>query len=268
LINDVDKERMPRPAKAEHPEGDYRNHAAKESVNFAFEFNVPGGDMRLDLPLGVMRPEADQMPSACKNWFTVGRWADVANRNCGIQWVTLDAPLVEVGEISARFLNSQFDPDSWRKTVEPTQKLYSWAMNNHWGTNYRAYQEGLTRFRFVLRPYRKSDPAQNCRFATGLSQPLLPLRARGPKANPSPVLRLSSDDVLITGLKPSDDGKALIVRLFGASGKVSSIKLRWSSIQPTAVFLTDTSEKPGAPVRGAITVPGSGLVSLRAELGN
>jgi len=40
--------------------------AREESVNFAFEFNVPGGDMRLDLPLGVMRPEADQMPSACK----------------------------------------------------------------------------------------------------------------------------------------------------------------------------------------------------------
>ena len=266
LINDVDKERMPRPAKAEHPEGDYRNHAAKESVNFAFEFNVPGGDVRLDLPLGVMRPDADQMPSACKNWFTVGRWADVANRNCGIQWVTLDAPLVEVGEISARFLNSQFDPDSWRTSVEPTQKLYSWAMNNHWGTNYRAYQEGLTRFRFVLRPYRKSNPAENSRFATGFSQPLLPLRARDPKANPSPLFRLSSDDVLITGLKPSDDGKALIVRLFGASGKARSIKLRWLAVQPTALALTDTSEKPGTPVRGAITVPGNGLVSLRAEL--
>ena len=268
LINDVDKERMPRPAKAEHPEGDYRNRASKESVNFAFEFNVPGGDVRLDLPLGVMRPEADQMPSACKNWFTVGRWADVANRNCGIQWVTLDAPLVQVGGITARFLNSQFDPDSWRTTVEPTQKLYSWAMNNHWGTNYRAYQEGPTRFRFVLRPYRKTDPAENSRFATGFSQPLLPLRARDPKVNPSPLLRLSSDDVLITGLKPSDDGKALIVRLFGASGQDRSVNLRWDAVQPKSVRLTDTSERPGEAVRGAIAVPGNGLVSLRAELGD
>jgi len=266
LINDLDKERMPRPAKAEHPEGDYRNRAAKESVNFAFEFNVPGGDVRLDLPLGVMRPEADQMPSACKNWFTVGRWADVANSHCGIQWVTLDAPLVQVGGITARFLNSQFDPDSWRKTVEPTQKLYSWAMNNHWGTNYRAYQEGLTRFRFILRPYRKSDPAENSRFATGFSQPLLPLPARGPKPDKAPLLKISSEDVLVTGLKPSDDGHAIIVRLFGASGKTETVKLDWGAFEPKAVFVTDTSEKAGANVDGRVTVPGYGLVSLRAEV--
>jgi alpha-mannosidase len=263
LINDVDKERAPRPAS-----GDYRDRTAKESLNFAFEFNVPDGDVRLDLPLGVMRPETDQMPSACKNWFTVGRWADVANRDCGIQWVTLDAPLVQVGGITATLLNSQTNPDVWRKSVEPTRKIYSWAMNNHWGTNYRAYQEGLARFRFVLRPYRKSDPAENTRFATGFSQPLLPLPARGAKPGKSSLLRVSSEDVLITGLKPSDDGKALIVRLFGASGKNRSVGLDWGTLRPKSVTLTDTSEKPGVVVRGAVAVPGNGLVSLRAELGN
>lgn len=261
LINDVDKERAPKPAN-----GDYRERSAKESVNFAFEFNVPGGEMHLDLPLGMMRPEADQMPSACKNWFTVGRWADVANRDRGIQWVTLDAPLVQVGEISARFLNSQYDPDTWRKTVAPTQKLYSWAMNNHWGTNYRAYQEGLTRFRFILRPYRRSDPAENSRFATGFSQPLIPVAARGEKPVASPLLTVSGEDVFVTGLKPSDDGRAIIVRLFGASGKNESVRLKWKSAQPTAVFLSDTSEKAGAKVGGRISVPAGGLVTLRAEL--
>jgi hypothetical protein len=266
LINDLDKERVPPPAKAEHPEGDYRNRAAKESVNFAFEFNVPGGDVRLDLSLGVMRPKADQMPSACKNWFTVGRWADVANRDCGIQWVTLDAPLVQVGGITATLLNSQTNPDVWRKDVEPTQKLYSWAMNNHWGTNYRAYQEGPTRFRFILRPYRKSDPAENSRFATGFSQPLLPLPARSSKPDKAPLLKTSSEDVLVTGLKPSDDGRALIIRLFGASGKTETVKLDWGDLKPKIVSATDTSENPHEKVGNRVTVPGYGLVSLRAEL--
>jgi alpha-mannosidase len=261
LINDVDKERAPRPAN-----GDYHERSAKESVNFAFEFNVPGGDMRLDLPLAVIRPEADQMPSACKNWFTVGRWADVANRNRGIEWVTLDAPLVEVGGITATLLNSQTNPDTWRKTVGPTQKLYSWAMNNHWGTNYRAYQEGLTRFRFILRPYRKSDPAENSRFAIGFSQPLLPLRARGAKPPKSSLLRLNSDDVLITALKPTDDGHAVIARLFGASGRAASLKLDWGGLKPKTVFTTDTSEKPRTKVGSRVSVPGYGLVSLRAEV--
>ena len=73
--------------------------------------------------------------------------------------MTLDAPLVQVGGITATLLNSQTNPDVWRKEVEPTQKLYSWAMNNHWGTNYRAYQEGPVVFRFVLQPHGPFDPA-------------------------------------------------------------------------------------------------------------
>lgn len=48
-----------------------------ESVHFGFEPNVPGGVMRLDIPWAVIRPEQDQLPGACKNYFTIGRagWA-------------------------------------------------------------------------------------------------------------------------------------------------------------------------------------------------
>jgi alpha-mannosidase len=256
-INTVDKERLPARS--------YMAKEGKESVNFAFPFAVPNGDMLLDLPLGVMRPEADQMPSACKNWFTVGRWADVSNRSRGVTWVTLDAPLVEVGGITATLLNSQTNPDIWRQHVEPTQKLYSWAMNNHWGTNYRAYQEGPTVFRFILRPHGRRDVAEASRFATGFSQPLLPVRASVAKPSGTPFLRVEPDDVLVAALKPSDDGKAVIVRLFGASTKARSVTLRWGVTPPAGVFLSDTSERAGEEVRGKIQVPACGLVSLRAE---
>ena len=74
----------------------WRRKARRASTS-PFPFHVPDGDMLLDIPLGVMRPEADQMPSACKNWLTVGRWADVSNQDCGVTWVTLDAPLVASG---------------------------------------------------------------------------------------------------------------------------------------------------------------------------
>jgi len=215
--------------------------------------------------LGVMRPEADQMPSACKNWFSVGRWADVSNRMYGITWVTLDAPLVQVGGITATLLNSQYDPNVWRKHVEPTQKLYVWAMNNHWGTNYRAYQEGPTVFRFVLRPHGRRNPAEASRFATGFSYPLLAIPARAGKPSGTPLLTVEPSDIIVTALKPSDDGKALIVRLFGASAEARSASLKWGDVQPKAVFLSDTSERPGKRAGNRIEVPASGLVSLRAE---
>jgi hypothetical protein len=259
LLDTVDKKRL--------EAASYHANEGKESINIAFPFNVPGGEMRLDVPLGVIRPEHDQMPSACKNWLTAGRWADVANQNYGVTWVTLDAPLVQVGGITATLLGSQFNPDVWRKKIEPTQKLYVWAMNNHWGTNYRAYQEGPVQFRFVLRPHRgRAADAENSRFATAFSQPLVATPARGRAPSPTPLLRVEPADVLVTALKPSDDGKAWIIRLFGAGGAPANAKLLWSQPAPKTVWLSDTSERPLQKLTGDIPVPAWGVVTVRAEL--
>ena len=257
IINTVDKTRL-----------DVKSYMAKEgkeSVNFAFPFNVPDGEILLDIPLGVMRPELDQMPSACKNWFSVGRWADISNKKRGVTWVTLDAPLLQVGGITATLLNSQTNPDVWRKKVDPTRKIYSWAMNNHWGTNYRAYQDGPVVFRFVLRPHRQPNPVESARFGLSRSFALLPVRASNASQPPAPLLQLDSPDVLVSALKPADNGNAVIIRLFGASGKTHDARINWTGRKPKALYLTDTSEKTGRPVTGAIKVPGYALVSLRAE---
>ena len=73
-------------------------------------------------------------------------------------------------------------------------------------------------------------------------------------------------DVLVTEFKPSDDGKALIVRLFGASGKAKNAKVAWSQPEPQSLWLSDTSEKPVRKVANVIEVPAWGVVTLRAEL--
>jgi alpha-mannosidase len=240
--------------------------ATKESVNFAFPFNVPDGNLLLDIPLGgAMDPVTQQIPGSCKNWFTVGRWVDVSNGKQGVTWVTLDAPLIEVGGLTARLLNSQTDPNVWRQKVDPTQKFYSWVMNNHWSSNYRAFQEGPTTFRYVLRPHGQMDPAGATRFATGFSQPLLAVPASNKKPFSLPLLALSSDDVVVSDLKPSDDGKAWMVRLFGASGKDTVVKLHWGSRGPRRIFASGTDEKKGTRLGETISVPGYGLVTLRAE---
>jgi len=256
LLNLVDKSRLVA-ASYKQPEG-------KESLNFAFPFNVPDGELLLDIPLGAMRPEADQMPSACKNWFTVGRWADVSNAERGITWVTLDAPLLQVGGLTATLLESQADPNVWRNRVDRTQTIYSWAMNNHWGTNYRAYQEGPTWFRFLLRPHRRTTPDEATRFATGFSQPLLAIAATSTPPSATPLVRIEPPGVLALAVKPSDDGQATIVRLFGASGKAEQARLTWATA-PKQVWLSDTSEKALQPAAAAINVPAWGVVTVRAE---
>jgi len=258
IENFIDKQRL--------VAADYRSPEGKESVNFAFPFLVPDGQMRYDVPFGVVRPENDQIAGSCKNWLTLNRWADVSNVERGVTWVSLDAPLIQAGALTANLLNSQTNPAAWRKRIEPTQKLYAWVMNNHWGTNYRAYQEGPHTFRFLLQPHRGFDPAAAARLAIAGSQPLLAVRAHRAALPLGPRLQIDSTDVIVTALKPSDDGQAVIYRLWGAGGKDVALPLRWAGPPPGRVSLSDTSERALTEVAGTVAVPAWGVVTLRAEL--
>jgi alpha-mannosidase len=237
---------------------------AVEGVHLGFGFNVPDPQVRINSPGTVVRPERDQLPGACMNWFSVERWVDVSNNEYGVTWATADAPLMELGGLTANLPRSQPNPDAYMKTIKPSATLYAWVMNNHWHTNYRADQEGETTFRFYLRPHAKYDAVAAARFGIETAQPLIAAPARGEKPVAS-RLCIQPSSVLVNALKPSDDGKALIVRLFGASGKKSVAKLAWADPQPKAVSISDASELPLSPAPESIEVPAWGIVTLRAE---
>ena len=238
----------------------------KEGVHFGFAFNLPESVIRMDVPWGVVRPETDQIPGACKNWFTVQRWVDISEKRRGVTLVTPDAPLVEVGGLTANLIGSLSDPRAWLSKLKPSSRIYSWAMNNHWHTNYRAEQEGPTVFRYFIFPHDGDfDPVQATRTAIECSQPLVVLPARG-EPNPQPRFTISaSAPVALTACKPSEDGKAIILRLFGVSGKPTKAKFNWSEPKPSRLWLSDNSELPFAPVSGAIAVPAWTIVTVRAE---
>ena len=230
----------------------------QEGVHFAFPLNVPKGVMRMDTPWAVVRPETDQLPGACKNYLTIQRWVDVSNKQYGLTWATVDAPLIEIGEITS-------DPrgfkGGWIRTLKPSTTLYSYVMNNYWETNYKADQEGPTTFRYSLRPHGPLDLAAAQRFGVERRQPLIAAAATG-KAPPVLGLRVRPEGVLVTALKPSQDGKALIVRLFNASGKPQSAELDWARA-PKAVCLSDLGEKAGEKLTGPIEMAPNDFVTLR-----
>ncbi len=238
----------------------------KEGVHFGFAFDVPQGQVRIDVPWAVVRPEQDQIPGSCKNWFSAQRWVDISNAERGVTWVTLDAPLVEVGGVTANLIGGLSNSPLWRPHVEPTQTIYAWVMNNHWHTNYRADQDGPTTFRFVLRPHGAYSPVDNARAAVACSQPLIaaPASDTAPRA---PRVTVEPAEVLATALKPSDDGGALVLRLFGASGEERTATVRWAQPQPQTVYLSNVSERPQQRVDRTVRVPGWGIVTLRAETG-
>jgi len=268
LENLVDKQRAPlnpNPGKGDQA-SEFAQHGNKESIQFAFPLAVAGGKMTMDVPLAVMRPEVDQLPGSCKNWLPIGRWVDVSSSERGVTWATLDAPLVEIGGITATMLGSQKNPDIWRKKIDETHLFYSWVMNNHWGTNYRAYQQGPVLFRYALRPHRGNSAAEKEQFATGLTQTLLATTAASAKKVSEPMLQISPPGVIVQSLKPSDDGRAWIVRLFGASGEPCDAKLTWSAqLKVGKSWISNLAEEMLAPADGAIPVAGWQLVTVRVE---
>lgn len=192
---------------------------------------------------------------------------DIANDQFGVTWASVDAPLIEIGGLTGiigAIPGSQTDPRSFLQHLEPTQTIYSWVMNNHWHTNYRAEQEGPTLFRYYLRAHRAYEPLAAARFGVACSQPLLAARASA-AAVAEPRLRMSPDRVLVTAFKPSDDGLAWIVRLFGAAGTTEQARLVWTDPKPRTLWRSDTGERRLEPAPDVVRVPAWGIVTLRAE---
>ena len=241
IINTVDKEKI----------------RTKEGVHFAFDFSVPDGVMRMDTPWAVVRPESDQLPGSCKNWFTVQRWVDVSNQDNGVTWATVDAPLVEVGAITAE--------TPWMTMIEPSQRLYSYVMNNYWHTNYKADQEGPTVFRYSIWPHNRFDSAASARFGVEASEPLVAAPTQPEGAVAPPLVQIEPAGVIATGLKISQDGEDFVVRLFGASGKPEMAHLTWRGEKQPQMWLSDLSEKRRAMIDGAVDVPAWGMVTLRID---
>ena len=250
LINVVDKEQA----------------RTKESVHFGFAFNVPDGVMRMDIPWAVVRPEADQLPGACKNYFTVGRWVDVSNSDFGVTWATVDAPLVEVGAITVDVVPNPFQTDCWIKHVAPSATLYSYVMNNYWETNYKASQEGPTTFHYSIRPHARFDAAAAARFGIVRSRPMVAVPVNDDTLVQRSLLRVEPAGVIVSSLKPSEDGKAWIVRLFNAGSTAVKATLSWTDPAPQSVSISSPFEEQGPNVTGPIDLPGYGIVTLRARL--
>ena len=227
----------------------------KEGVHFAFPFNVSGGEMRMDIGWGVIRPDADQISGACKNWFTVQRWVDISNQDFGVTWATVDAPLVEIGSMTAE--------TPWIRFLGPTQTLFSYVMNNYWFTNYKADQEDETIFRYAIQPHGRFDSAAANRFGTESSQPLVVVPVDPSVPEKPSFLRVEPSGVLVSALKPTRDGKGWIVRLYGGSGRPEKATLAFADRHDDLkVFESDLSEEMGPQVTGGIEVPPYGMVTV------
>lgn len=234
-----------------------------EGVHFGFGFKIADPKVHINSPGAIGQPEIDQLAGACKNWFSVERWVDISNEDVGVTWSTADAPLMEMGGLTANLPRSQPDPNAYMKAIAPSSTIYSWVMNNHWHTNYRADQEGPTVFRYALRPHNGYDAAAATRFGLESTQPLVAAVATT-KVPTAGMLRLSTDQLIVSSLKPCEDGKGWMVRLYNPTEAEQTTVLKWE--KPVAqTWFSSAREEQGENATDTITVPKLGTITLRVQ---
>jgi alpha-mannosidase len=199
---------------------------------------------------------------ANKNFFSVQRWVDISNLDYGVTWVTPDAPMLQFDPIK---IAQPFGIEYFRTFIDPGAYFHSWVMNNHWETNYKAYQEGEIRFRYVFQPYSGPyDPVKAQHFGRDICQPLIALNGDPSAAFLGAPLRVEGEGIVVTSIRPSRDGNALMVRLFNVADTRQTAVLNWNR-QVGTTYISNPMEKILKPAPKQIEMDRFEVVTLKVE---
>ena len=230
----------------------------KESVHFAFPFRVPGAQMRYDVADAIVRAPEDQLDGACKNFFSAVSWTDVSNADYGVTLAVPDAPLVEMGAITAE--------QPWMRTIQSSPLLFSYAMNNYWHTNYKADQEGPVSFSYAIQPHEAFSPVAAARFGRERREPLV-VAAADKSLRPlvKSLFHISPDVVMVSSVKPIADGGGWLVYVYNPSGAEQRITLQFDPALHVNVRASDAFGKVVDSATGPISIAANGSGYLRVD---
>ena len=219
-----------------------------EAVYVVFPFALADPTFHLDLNGVALEPEAEQLPGSCRDWYGIQRWAEVGNDVVSVTLAPLDAPLIQVGGITTGRWAHKLDTHA--------ATLVSWALHNHWDTNFQAAQGGEILLRYRLISSGGYDPAASARFAMAASTP--PLIVRVPGAEPGQAghwLQVDPEGVAEIQLKRAADGHGIIVHAFNLTAEERTIRLT-PALPPKEAWICSPLEENGAP----LPIDGGGFV--------
>ena len=219
-----------------------------ENVRFSYPFNVPRGEVRMDIPWSVLEPGKNQLKGANLNFYSVQRFLDISNDKFGITMTTVDAPIWEIGEMSGQYWMKDMKRRPWIKTFKPSQNLYAWVMNNAWFVNYKAYQKGEIVYRYNLIPHGTYSAAEAKKRGMEATMPLL-ISFNELSSNSIPFALTGSSDVIVTSYKSGQNGNTLMLRLFNCSDQANSFNLQMNGMN---LFESSPLEETGDLFNGQL----------------
>jgi alpha-mannosidase len=218
-----------------------------EAVHFAYPFDITNPEVRIDLGYAVISPEKDQLAGACKDYYSAQRFVDVSNKDYGVTLTLNETPLVEIGEMHSELPDpgSVQANSSWKKTQMPSSKIFTYLMNNYWYTNYKADQPGISSYTHTIIPHLAYNQVKTTQCGIESSQPLIIQEiALAEQSSITPPFTLSNNNVYVSYIKPANDNKALIVRLYNPGNTTEEVKLLLNPIYKN-VFRSSPFEDQG-----------------------
>jgi len=234
----------------------------REAVYFAFPFSVVHPELAYQIQNVWVRPNADQLPGAPREWFATQNGVCARGDGVAIAWTTPDAPLITLTDI---------DRGRWKPTLPiDNAHIYSWVMNNYWSVNYKASQGGDYRFRYFITSAHDLAPAAVSEFSDSTRSPLIPYdyydtghvtitpaQKRVPAAQGS-FFTLTGCSAGLSALKQAEDGNGLVLRLHNPTASTSTCRLESPVFSLRAVHLTDGVENNLSPLSiaaNAVAIP-------------
>lgn len=227
----------------------------KEAVYFAFPFEQGMLNMSADGGFGTVNYIKDQLPGSNYDFFSAKRWVDFADVNKGVQLMMVEPFMVSPAMVDERLLIKNHK--KWEDTARVTANWFSYVMNNYWHTNYKASQEGVAKFRYVLRPHGKVKNFEQERQAMEFNQPLLVInQSSSPQKS---LFALSNPKLVVTSITPKGNGQ-LLLRLFNPEVDMQQTTIHWQSLQP--LQLNKVANNQSLSLQQPISLVGNELLEI------
>jgi alpha-mannosidase len=195
----------------------------KESAYVAFPFAVPTPAFTYGSQAAWVNPAKDELAGGSREWYLPTTWAAVYNPQMVATVVPLDAPLVAFGDIVRGEWPAEFKPKS--------SAIFSWLMNNYWGTNFPAWQGGDFTFRYAITSNAEFNAPSLARFGLEALTPLERDDVPGTEDSSllpnrgASLLEIVSPGVTLLTWKRAEDGDGTILRLQETAGEASNIRI-------------------------------------------
>ncbi|MBV8326863.1 MAG: glycoside hydrolase [Chryseobacterium sp.] len=214
----------------------------KESIHFGFPFNTEFKNITVDAGYGTMKYLTDQLPGSNMDYWYSRRWVDASFGEKGMQWMMLETPLIEAGEMIDERMAIDNSHKKWKDKGTPgTTSWFSYAMNNYWHTNYKADQEGPVHYRYALRPHGSFNPIENEKYASAFTQPLIAVPVKEKTFTKGSLFRMNNDKIVVTSVTPQED-QSFLIRLYNPDESEQISSFLWEQLKPSQLIFVKTGK--------------------------